>query len=129
MTAETLRKDGFGVDKMFHCFVAEDTDLKKLVGYALFFYNYSTWEGANVYLEDLYVTPDYRHGGLGTRMWREVAKVAVERGCNRLDWVCLDWNKTSIDYYKSKGSTNLSETEGWNLFRLEGDKLKEFSKD
>ena len=123
--AETLRKDGFGEEKMFRCLVAADGDI--LVAYALYFFNYSTWEGVNVYLEDLYVTPTYRHKGIGTRLWRTVAQVAVDRKCNRLDWVCLGWNKQSIEFYKSKGSVNLTSDEDWNLFRLSGDNLRAFA--
>ncbi|XP_052800691.1 thialysine N-epsilon-acetyltransferase-like [Mya arenaria] len=123
--AETLRKDGFGPEKMFRCFVADDN--ANLVGYALYFFNYSTWEGVNVYLEDLYVTPSHRQQGVGVRLWKAVAKVAVERNCNRLDWVVLGWNKSSVEFYEAKGAVNLTQDEDWNLFRLTGDNLKAFA--
>ncbi|XP_045163340.2 thialysine N-epsilon-acetyltransferase-like isoform X1 [Mercenaria mercenaria] len=125
LSADVLRKDGFGEEKMFRCLVACDGDC--LVAYALYFFNYSTWEGVNLYLEDLYVTPAYRHRGIGTKLWRKVAQVAVDRKCNRLDWVCLGWNKQSIEFYKSKGSVNLTLDEDWNLFRLSGDNLRAFA--
>ncbi|KAH3857540.1 thialysine N-epsilon-acetyltransferase-like [Dreissena polymorpha] len=122
--AETLRQDGFGKERMFRCLVAEAE--KKIVGYALYFFNYSTWEGVSVYLEDLYVTPSYRQQGIGIGLWKEVARVAVDRKCNRLDWVVLGWNTPSIHFYESKGAINLTQTEDWNLFRLKGDKLRAF---
>lgn len=123
--AETLRRDGFGAEKMFRCFVADTGD--RLVGYALYCFIYSTWEGVSMYLEDLYVSPSHRGRGLGVGMWKEVARVAVNRGCNRLDWVCLGWNKKSIEFYESKGAVNVTAEEDWNLFRLTGDKLKKFA--
>lgn len=123
--AETLRKDGFGEERLFRCLVAEDAGV--LVAHALYFFNYSAWEGANVFLDDLYVTPSHRQRGIGTKLWREVAKVAVQKGCNRLDWVCLGWNTQAIEFYKSKGSRNLTAEQDWNLFRLTGDQLKSFA--
>lgn len=112
---------------MFRCFVADDRG--KLVGHAMFFFNYSAWEGVNVYLEDLYVTPSHRQLGIGTRLMQKVAQVAVDRKCNRLDWVCLGWNKRAIDFYKSKGAVNLTSDENWNVFRLCGEKLSAFAND
>ena len=100
---------------MFHCFVAEDTATKKLVGHALYTFNY-TWAGVNVYLVDLYVSEDHRKHGLGTRLWREVTKVAVERGYKSVDLQCLDWNKEAMEFYRSKGARNRTETEGLGDF-------------
>ncbi|KAL4229327.1 Diamine acetyltransferase 2 [Mactra antiquata] len=126
LTADILRKDGFGEEKMFRCFVADDNG--RLVGYALYFFNYSSWEGVNVYLEDIYVSPEYRHQEIGTRLWKSVAKVAAKKNCKRMDWVCLGWNTSAIEFYKSKGSINLTADEEWNVFRLCGNALKEFAK-
>ncbi|WP_300754657.1 GNAT family N-acetyltransferase [uncultured Brachyspira sp.] len=95
------------------------------IGYALFFHNFSTFLGkAGIYLEDLYITPNYRGLGYGKRLLKEVAKIAVERGCERLDWQCLDWNKSSIDFYLS---LNTIEMKGWISYRLSHEKLKEFA--
>lgn len=78
------------------------------IGYALFFHNFSTFLGkAGIYLEDLYITPDYRGLGYGKKLLKEVAKIAVERGCQRLDWQCLDWNKSSIDFYLSLNAVEI----------------------
>ena len=97
----------------------------KEVGFALFFHNFSTFVGrAGIYLEDIFVKPEYRRRGHGKALIRELARIAVERGCGRLEWCCLDWNKPSIDFYLSLGAEPLSE---WTTYRLAGDRLREFS--
>ena len=93
----------------------------KEVGFALFFHNFSTFLGrAGIYLEDLYVKEAYRGRGYGKGLLRELARIAVERGCGRLEWCCLDWNKPSIDFYKSLGAEPLDE---WTIYRLTGNNL------
>ena len=95
------------------------------VGYALFFHNFSTFLGkAGIYLEDLYISPNYRGLGYGKSLLKRLAKIAVERGCERLDWQCLDWNKPSIDFYLS---LNASPMEEWTTYRLSHDNLKKFA--
>ena len=77
----------------------------KKIGFALFFHNFSTFLGrAGLYLEDLYIMPEYRGHGYGKAMIKELARIAVERGCGRLEWWCLDWNQSSIDFYLSLGA-------------------------
>lgn len=99
----------------------------KEVGFALFFHNFSTFLGrAGIYLEDLFVKPEYRGRGHGKALIRELARIAVERGCGRLEWCCLDWNQPSIDFYLSLGATPLDE---WTTYRLTGDRLQTFAKD
>ncbi|XP_048731757.1 thialysine N-epsilon-acetyltransferase-like isoform X2 [Ostrea edulis] len=122
MKVETLREDGFGEEKYFQCFVAEnqENDSSKLIGYVLYYYIYSTWEGKCIYMEDLYVSPAYRGRGIGSRLMGSVCKVAVEKKCARVHFAVLAWNKSSIDYYKRQGAVNLTETEDWHLFRLVG---------
>ena len=95
----------------------------KEVGFALFFHNFSTFLGrAGLYLEDLYVCPEYRGKGYGKALLQKLAAIAVERGCGRLEWWCLDWNKPSIDFYtKSMGAVPMDE---WTTYRLTGDTLK-----
>ncbi len=94
----------------------------KEVGIALFFHNFSTFLGrAGIYLEDLYVLPEYRGRGYGKALLRKLACIAVERKCGRLEWSCLDWNKPSIDFYLSLSATPMSE---WTVYRLTGDTLK-----
>ena len=99
----------------------------KEVGFALFFHNFSTFLGrAGIYLEDLFVMPEYRGRGHGKGLIRELARITVERGCGRLEWCCLDWNKPSIDFYLSLGACPLDE---WTTYRLTGDRLKSFAQD
>ena len=94
------------------------------VGFALFFHNFSTFLGrAGIYLEDLFVKPEYRKRGHGKALIKKLALIAVERGCGRLELSCLDWNKPSIDFYLSLGARPMSE---WTTYRLAGDTLKEF---
>ena len=98
----------------------------KEVGFALFFHNFSTFLGrAGIYLEDLFVYPEYRGRGHGKGLIRELARITVERGCGRLEWCCLDWNKPSIDFYKSLGAVPIDE---WTIYRLTGNSLSELAK-
>lgn len=100
-------------------FVLED---EKEVGFALFFHNFSTFVGrAGIYLEDLFVKPEYRGKGYGKALLKKLASIAAERGCGRLEWVCLDWNKPSIDFYLSLGAVPLSD---WTIYRVAGNTLK-----
>lgn len=87
-------------------------------GFALFFHNFSTFEGRpGIYLEDLFVTPEARGSGLGTALLAELARLAVERDCARLEWSVLDWNQPSIGFYKALGARPMDE---WTVFRLDG---------
>ena len=91
-------------------------------GFAVFFHNFSTFLGrAGLYLEDLYVLPEYRGQGLGKALLRELARIALERGCGRMEWSCLDWNQPSIDFYRSMGALPMSE---WTVYRLTGETLE-----
>ena len=95
------------------------------VGFALFFHNFSTFLGrAGIYLEDLYVKPEYRGRGHGKALLQKIAQIAVERECGRLEWCCLDWNKPSIDFYLSLGAKPLDE---WTSYRFAGEGLKNFA--
>ena len=96
------------------------------VGFALFFHNFSTFLGrAGIYLEDLYVMPEFRGKGYGKALLKQLACIAEERGCGRLEWWCLDWNRPSIDFYLSLGAVPM---EDWTVFRITGDTLKELAK-
>lgn len=93
----------------------------EIIGFALFFHNFSTFLGrAGIYLEDLYVKEAYRGSGYGKAILRKLAQITVERGCGRLEWQCLDWNKPSIDFYLS---INAQPMEDWTVYRLTGDSL------
>lgn len=101
------------------------TEHGKEVGFALFFHNFSTFLGrAGIYLEDLYVLPEYRGKNYGKALLKELAKIAVARGCGRLEWWCLDWNKPSIDFYLSLGAEPMSD---WTVYRIAGSTLKDLA--
>ena len=94
----------------------------KEIGFALFFHNFSTFLGrAGLYLEDLYILPEQRGRGYGKTTLKELARIAVQRGCGRLEWYCLDWNTPSINFYLSLGAQPLDE---WTTYRLTGDTLR-----
>jgi len=91
------------------------------VGSALFFHNFSTFLGrAGIYLEDLYIRPEHRNKGYGRATLQKLAQLTLERGCGRLEWSCLDWNRPSIDFYLSLGAAPMEE---WTTYRLTGDTL------
>ncbi len=91
------------------------------VGFAVYFYNYSTWMGRNgMYLEDLYVSPEYRSFGAGKAILKHLANIAVSRGCGRFEWSVLDWNEPAIQFYESIGARPM---EGWTVYRLSGEEL------
>lgn len=93
------------------------------VGFALFFHNFSTFLGrAGIYLEDLYVLPEYRGLGYGKSILKKLAQIALDRGCGRLEWWCLDWNKPGIDFYLSLGAKPMDD---WTVYRITGDTLRE----
>lgn len=118
-TEELLTEWIFDKNKAEVIFALDESG--KEVGFALFFHNFSTFLGrAGIYLEDLFVLPEYRGKGYGKGLLRQLAKIAVERKCGRLDWWCLDWNQPSIDFYKSLGAVPMDE---WTTFRITGDTL------
>lgn len=122
-TEELLREWIFEKKKAEVIFALEGD---KEVGFALFFHNFSTFLGrAGLYLEDLFVLPEYRSKGYGKALLKTLAKIAVDRGCGRLDWCCLDWNKPSIEFYKSLGALSLDE---WTTYRLSGETLENLAK-
>ncbi len=120
LTEDQLTAALFGPSPALFGLVAIDDD--KVVGYALYFLNFSTWEGVHgIYLEDLYVRPDQRGSGLGRALLAGLAGVANERGYARVEWSVLDWNAPSIAFYRSLGAEPM---DGWTVFRLTGPALK-----
>mgnify|MGYP001057986147 CR=1 FL=1 len=96
------------------------------IGFAVYFFNYSTWQGKpGLYLEDLYISPDYRSSGAGKALLRHLAKLALEKNCGRFEWTVLDWNKPAIQFYESIGARAQEE---WLKYRLAGQSLKNFAK-
>ena len=120
--ADTLEHWLFDEKKAEVIFAVENGEK---VGFALFFHNFSTFLGrAGIYLEDLFVKPEYRGKGYGKALLTELARIAVSRGCGRLEWWCLDWNKPSIDFYLSMGAVPMND---WTVYRIAGDTLQKLS--
>ena len=95
------------------------------VGFSLFFHNFSTFMGrAGLYIEDIFVWPEYRGKGFGKALFLYLAKLAHEEGCGRMEWCCLDWNQPSIDFYRSMGARSM---DGWSTYRLTKEQLRELS--
>lgn len=118
-TEDTLRRSLFEQHQAEVIFVLHEG---KEVGFALYFHNFSTFVGrSGLYLEDLYVMPEYRGLGYGKGLLRRLAQIAVERHCGRMEWVCLDWNTPSIGFYRSLGAQPMDD---WTIYRLAGPSLQ-----
>ena len=114
-TPADLLRDGFGEQPRFECLIAE-TAAGEAAGFALYFYNYSTWRGrSGIHLEDLFVLPQFRGYGIGKALLAKVAARAAEQGCVRLQWDVLEWNQTAIDFYQGLGAQFLDE---WRIMRV-----------
>jgi len=118
-TEEILRESLFGPKKYAEVVIARYGT--EPVGFALFFHNYSTFLGrSGIYLEDLFVLPEFRKKGIGKALFTYLAKLAVERKCGRFEWAVLDWNKPAIGFYEKMGAVCLND---WRIFRLTGEAL------
>ncbi len=121
---EDLRRDGWGPEPKFRVLIADWE--RRPAGFALFFYNYSTWQGRpGLYLEDLFVRPEFRGRGIGKALLVRLARLAVEEGCGRFQWQVLDWNQPSIDFYEARGAKKMTQ---WVTMRVEGRALEELGK-
>lgn len=124
-TPELIRRhlfgEGLGRGPTAECLIGEVDGAPQ--GFAVFFHNFSTWIGKpGMYLEDLFVRPAARGAGLGKALLARVARIALDRGCERFEWAVLDWNTSAIGFYEALGATPMSE---WTVFRLRGDALKQ----
>jgi GNAT superfamily N-acetyltransferase len=118
-TEDDLRRDGFGASPFFHTVIAEWEGAS--VGFALYFFNYSTWQGRpGLYLEDLFVRPAHRGHGIGTALLRYLAQIAIDKNCTRMVWQVLDWNEPAIRFYEALGGELKRE---WLTVRLDGEPL------
>ncbi|XP_076311315.1 thialysine N-epsilon-acetyltransferase-like [Tachypleus tridentatus] len=127
---KVLRKDGFGERPFYHCFVAECNNKELgsgIVGYVIFYFTYSSVEGRSLYMEDLYVSPQYRRCGIGLALWKRVAQEGIKNECFILNFAVLKWNTSSIEFYKKHGATNVTETDGYHIFRLQKNELYRFT--
>lgn len=123
-TEADLLRDGFGPQPSFECLIAE-TSSGEGAGFALYFWNYSTWRGrSGIHLEDLFVLPRFRGLGIGKALLAKVAARAVERGCVRLQWDVLEWNQTAIDFYRGLGARFLDE---WRIMRVNDEGIRELA--
>ncbi len=121
-TEELLREWIFEKKRAEVFFALEE---EKEIGFALFFHNFSTFIGrSGIYLEDLYVKPEYRGYGYGKAILKKLASIAIKKGCGRLEWSCLDWNKPSIDFYLSLGAKAMDD---WTVYRVAGDNLNKLA--
>lgn len=124
VATEELLREWLFVRKVAEVIFIMEGDVE--VGFALFFHNFSTFLGkAGIYLEDLFVKPEYRGKGYGKALIKKLASIAIERGCGRLEWSCLDWNQPSIDFYLSLGAEAMDE---WTVYRVAGDTLANLAK-
>ena len=118
-TEERLRQGLFGPEPRAHAFLAYEGTVP--VGYAVYFFTYSTFVGLpGLYLEDLYIRPEYRNKGTGHALFRHLAKLALANNCGRIEWVVLHWNETAIRFYKRLGAVPMEE---WFVYRLGGKAL------
>jgi GNAT superfamily N-acetyltransferase len=119
-TEEDLLRHGFGDQPYYSCLIAERDGAP--AGFALYFYDYSTWLGRpGLYLEDLFVQPEFRGLGIGKALLERVAAIAIEKGCARLKWEVLDWNTPAIDFYAAMGAEFM---DNWRNVQLRGDALQ-----
>ena len=124
-TEEGLLRHGFGPNPYYSCLIAEYNGSP--AGFALYFFNYSTWVGRpGIYLEDLFVMPEFRGLGIGKALLKRVAAIAIEKDCRRLQWEVLDWNAPAIDFYRAMGAEFLDE---WRNVRISGESLLQLARE
>ncbi|MCS3747023.1 GNAT superfamily N-acetyltransferase [Xanthomonas arboricola] len=122
-TPGDLHASLFGERATAHALICEQDG--QALGFAVYFFNYSTWLGRNgLYLEDLFVRPEARGKGAGLMLLRYLARLAVRRGCGRFEWSVLDWNQPAIDFYQAVGARPM---DGWTVYRLDGERLAAFA--
>ncbi|XP_048885320.1 thialysine N-epsilon-acetyltransferase isoform X1 [Brienomyrus brachyistius] len=130
-----LVQDGFSKNPFFQSIIAEvpeqhrsSKDGHSKVGFALYFFAYSSWKGRSVYMEDLYVMPEYRGKGIGKALMSKIAQLGLAAGCNQLNFAVLNWNKESMDFYLSQGCWDVTTGLGYHCMRCEGPALEDLAR-
>ncbi|XP_072315133.1 thialysine N-epsilon-acetyltransferase [Eucyclogobius newberryi] len=130
ITQRDLEQDGFSKNPFFHGIIVEIPDQHKTkeghtkVGYALYYFSYSSWRGRAVYMEDLYVMPEFRGKGIGKALMSKVAQLGLAAGCQQLNFTVLEWNKSSLDFYFSQGCTDVTVEMGYHYMCCKGEALE-----
>lgn len=128
-SVEDIRRDGFGDNPVFQCIVAEFTQNKSektIIGYALFFYTFNPRFGKCIFMEDLYVQPDFRRKRVGQKLFREIMKIGNKNGCFRMQWGCFDWNKMAMEFYKKQNGIDVTNFEN-RIFSIDQPQLADLS--
>lgn len=121
-TEESLYHELF-IEKNARVLLAKENE--EVIGFALYFFNFSTFVGKKgLYLEDLFIKPEYRNKGYGKAMFKKLAEIAIEKNCGRMEWVCLNWNEPSIEFYYQLGAIGMDE---WTTYRLTEDKIRQIA--